>query len=545
MRQTLYIVISILIGFAFTCSSHAAEDIRHIVEHQKAAMRNGKYQDAIDDGKKILSAFNSGASDSLIWRGLDMGGNACVSVRRYAEALDFYKASVEFGEKQHHSRIKAIGLNNIGNIYEIFGDYESSRNYFIRCYEEAEASRDDYMMGASLLNLVNICSLLGNIKEAIHYYELLPLHNLHTPEETIFWRYLSRVSIDLAEKKYDEAVANSDNAYRTAITNGFRPDLIAMVHDRKQKAFSGLGMTDSVISNCKAVINHPQAMELFPDLLADSYNMMADAYGKSEVTGKNDSVNKYRLLYLNLADSVFDRRKFNAARDRIMEYEDNEVKSHIFNLNDKIHTRNIWIVSIIALLAAVSSILLLIHYNNRRLQSANRHLVAKNQELMQVVSEAQSLREQLVESYEKLAKYESSYTNEDKDGTDMGQRDTPRHDLSDHQVNILVRDISRVMQDSEVISDSAFSIVQLAQMVHSNTTYVSSVINNVYGKNFKTYLNEFRIRIACKELIENDMLTIQAIAESVGFKSASNFIAAFKKATGMNPSAYRKASKEE
>lgn len=37
--------------------------------------------------------------------------------------------------------------------------------------------------------------------------------------------------------------------------------------------------------------------------------------------------------------------------------------------------------------------------------------------------------------------------------------------------------------------------------------------------------------------------SIQGISESVGYKSASNFIAAFKKMTGMTPSLYQKISK--
>lgn len=38
--------------------------------------------------------------------------------------------------------------------------------------------------------------------------------------------------------------------------------------------------------------------------------------------------------------------------------------------------------------------------------------------------------------------------------------------------------------------------------------------------------------------------SIQGLAESVGFKSASNFVLAFKKVTGMPPSLYMKYAKK-
>ena len=48
-----------------------------------------------------------------------------------------------------------------------------------------------------------------------------------------------------------------------------------------------------------------------------------------------------------------------------------------------------------------------------------------------------------------------------------------------------------------------------------------------------------------KDIATYGNYSIQGISESVGFKSASNFIAAFKKTTGMTPSLYQKLSKNE
>ena len=98
------------------------------------------------------------------------------------------------------------------------------------------------------------------------------------------------------------------------------------------------------------------------------------------------------------------------------------------------------------------------------------------------------------------------------------------------------------MNRPEIISDPDFSLSQLSQLVNSNTSYVSAVINDTLGKNFKTYLNEYRIHEAIKKL-ENEnssKFTMAVIAQEVGFKTQNNFIFNFKKVMGMTPSEYKK-----
>lgn len=104
------------------------------------------------------------------------------------------------------------------------------------------------------------------------------------------------------------------------------------------------------------------------------------------------------------------------------------------------------------------------------------------------------------------------------------------------------------MESSDEIFQNGFSLHRLAELVEGNPNYVSQVINEKYHCNFNTLLNEYRIREACKRMNDvqtYDHLTIDAIAASVGIKARSSFIMAFKKFTGMTPSAYQKIAKEK
>lgn len=84
-------------------------------------------------------------------------------------------------------------------------------------------------------------------------------------------------------------------------------------------------------------------------------------------------------------------------------------------------------------------------------------------------------------------------------------------------------------------------------MVGVNSKYVSWVIKRSYCKNFKSFINDLRIREACRRLDDERYanLTIQVIYQEIGFKSPATFNEAFRRMTGMTPLAYQKRASEE
>jgi AraC-like DNA-binding protein len=117
--------------------------------------------------------------------------------------------------------------------------------------------------------------------------------------------------------------------------------------------------------------------------------------------------------------------------------------------------------------------------------------------------------------------------------------------MTDDLQSELLDKILVLMEDATIICDTDFSIDRLAELVQSNQTYVSQVINNVLKKNFRSFLNEYRIREAQRLFSSPDAFkyTIEATALQVGFKSQSSFRDAFKEVTGVNPNFYLKSMK--
>lgn len=85
------------------------------------------------------------------------------------------------------------------------------------------------------------------------------------------------------------------------------------------------------------------------------------------------------------------------------------------------------------------------------------------------------------------------------------------------------------------------SLNSLAKEFNTNTSYLSEIINKHIGKNFKTYINELRIRHITKLMQENPeylSYKISYLASEAGFISRTSFTTIFKSVTGISPSVF-------
>lgn len=79
----------------------------------------------------------------------------------------------------------------------------------------------------------------------------------------------------------------------------------------------------------------------------------------------------------------------------------------------------------------------------------------------------------------------------------------------------------------------------VSSAVGFNATYFSTLFKKETGQNFVDYLTELRIGKA-KELLSGDDLSVQDVAEMVGYQDLKYFSKLFKKTTGVSPSDYKK-----
>jgi AraC-like DNA-binding protein len=99
--------------------------------------------------------------------------------------------------------------------------------------------------------------------------------------------------------------------------------------------------------------------------------------------------------------------------------------------------------------------------------------------------------------------------------------------------------LDELMRDERLYLDEELSLDSLGAELHLSRHQLSQLLNERIGKNFNEYLNEFRVRDACRMLIEEPERSVLSIAHAVGFNSKSSFHTAFRKFTGRTPLQFR------
>jgi AraC-like DNA-binding protein len=105
--------------------------------------------------------------------------------------------------------------------------------------------------------------------------------------------------------------------------------------------------------------------------------------------------------------------------------------------------------------------------------------------------------------------------------------------------------LKKLMESKKLYLNSKLTIDDLADQLNVNKRIISIIVNDEMDTNIYGFINDYRIREFKKIISEPDMayLSMEGIAEKVGFTSKSSFNSSFKKATGKTPSQYRQQSK--
>jgi len=103
-----------------------------------------------------------------------------------------------------------------------------------------------------------------------------------------------------------------------------------------------------------------------------------------------------------------------------------------------------------------------------------------------------------------------------------------------------------LLEEEKIFRQKDISGPKLAEMLETNNSYLSSIINSRFEVPFKTLLNKYRVDEARRLLVSKEYsnYSIEGIASEVGYQSRSAFYLVFKQNTGMTPLAYVKTYKQ-
>lgn len=461
-------------------------------------------------------------------------GDAYYNAGRYSEALEYYTLGLDQAKKENNNHIYNACMGNIGNIYGIMEDYNRSLYYFKKGYLASEKEHDVEMMGKFTINIVAAYCLMNDAENAKVFFRKqmqLPVKNVKM--RRYFYLYNQGLIAEV-EKKYSEATYYMKQALEYVLDTGLSaPYLItqytqmgeiALEQDRPHEAIRQFQRARKILSRTNQKEN------------VNVYRELSQTYQK---IGMEDSARFFKSMYLNISDSIFNRNQFNIANNKLFDYENRTNDETIHSLISRNHLQ---LAVILLFLFFITTLLLLysmLRRKTHRLQEAWKLLVDKNEELMKSDRKSKRLLEQYIRSM-----------NDKESPTGKKTEETDRNaiGLDQEHIDRLLNKINSIMEDIQIISSSDFNLNKLAEMAESNTRYVSWIINDTYGKNFKTFLNEYRIREACKRLADTEHygnMTLQAIYEDLGYNSAASFIQAFKNVNGMTPSTYQRLARQK
>lgn len=127
---------------------------------------------------------------------------------------------------------------------------------------------------------------------------------------------------------------------------------------------------------------------------------------------------------------------------------------------------------------------------------------------------------------------------------DEDEEDTKKQKarFTDEEANVLIEKLNNYMLEEKPYLNPELTLYDLASPINMTKNELTDLLNNHIGKNFFSYVNEYRINAVIKRFKNPDYqhFTIIAIAYDCGFNSKSTFNSLFKQHIGKTPSDYKK-----
>ncbi len=391
------------------------------------------------------------------------------------------------------------------------------------------------MACTDVLSMAHVQGGLAPVAEIWQNYLQLPEDN----ETWILRRYnkmLYQAFNSVENKRFDDAIKVYDSQLQLIDTTQYSR-LIYFTHVEKAKVHAMKNDYRRAIEALKQSERIAVDLEM-KDCKLEVYKMLAQYY---QELGDHGSREHYYNQYSQLKDTLTNYQQLASVSE--MEFR-NELKGMEQEMSEMRQHREV--MSIVAMtslgfLLILAVLLYLVYRKNGELTRSNQSLYLKNVEMLRAEEEERQLRRQLQDK-------EAPAIADSADSSGAADVKYKSSHLSDEDKQQLLSSIQQVMDNSDEIFSPEFSLERLAMLSESKSKYVSQVINEYYEQNFNNFLNSYRIKEACKrmgDIANYGNYTIEAISESVGFKSRSTFVSSFKRITGLTPSQYQRIARKE
>ena len=485
-------------------------------------------------------------------------GNILYMKGNYAGALSAYFSGLRINNDCKAKHETGRFYNNIANVYCVFGDYVKGLSYYKKGYEFCHKYGDKANAYKILANMTAVSTQIGNTKEARKYHRMSEMVKNPADKENCYMSIFNFALILMTEKNYREAINTCKDLLDYAVNNKMSPRYICSAYRELYKNYMSLGNRDSTLKYlrlCESTAVKHGILHSCLDVLVK----YADFY---DSVGNYKAASRYRARYQHEKDSIFDTNKFDAVKNEQTLYEMDKYDKYIASLNARekerlqtISRQRLTIAGVTVVTAVIGVLLLLVYRQKGKIDKSYNDLFVINRDFVKQQEFTRQrmfeLNNRLKSSEAELAALRASQKQPTDGAGEVPDTATTADDADGKNKTLAISEDMRrklldavidVMENSTEFCSSDFSLARLASLVGSNSKYVSLVINDTFHKTFKNYVNDYRIRLACLRMADTGTYgsyTLNAIAESVGFKSYTTFVELFRKVVGITPSMYK------
>ncbi len=443
-------------------------------------------------------------------------GKTYIVTNNYSEASNLLREALKHSEDINYIEGKIYALNNISELFVAKNDNENALRFLNKAKILLKEIDNSEIRILVMSNIATVYKLLKKHKKALTCFQ-----KVYDLQKTSYNKvFTHNTLLQIAElhkltKNYKLAHQYLDSCQIVSEQIGSKQTLF---YAKLQRAELFLLQNNTEQAN-KILIKllNKMEQEQYLEIKLGIYLRLSDLYKiRNEYEKSLFYFQKYQELLMNKLEKAYtfqlgkiqNDSKLQSLTDKltIAKYQ-NTVKQKEINYRKRI---TFFIGSISVLLILFSLILLKLYIDKTK---ALKHLVKKNLELVKQIPFSTE-KEQI-----------NNYVKEED------------NNKSKELVKLLIEKI----EIEEIYLQNKITVTDVAKKLDTNRTYLSAAISSVLDTNFSNLINKYRIEKARIMLSQTEQkLTIEGIANNVGFNSKSAFNIAFKKFTGVTPSALRK-----
>lgn len=129
------------------------------------------------------------------------------------------------------------------------------------------------------------------------------------------------------------------------------------------------------------------------------------------------------------------------------------------------------------------------------------------------------------------------------DSMRQARTSTPIENRQELTISNCWKDLQRLMDEEKIFLEPDLNLIELAQRLGTNRTYLSLAVRQFSGKSFSDYVNTARITYAQELLLKGE--SPKNVEYSCGYISSSTFYRQFQRIAGASPSIWLKSHREK